>query len=234
MLNDDDDYKAISILSTEYDAGISTEYTSSIRSNRSLLKFILLSIITCGLYSLYFFNLCGRDLNLIAMNDGRKTSNFFLVFFCSLLLLAVFGTFPIYYFITHGGEIPAISSPSFVKIVHFTVMFALLVITLLPMLIWFHNFSSRVDNELQKRKTTYRFPPFAFWIFACVLPLVFSSCNIIFFLLSDTMPNVWVTSSVHVICGIASFSSMMIYLSFVIFDMNILAQCAIYRNVEFR
>ncbi len=233
MFNDDN-YKAISVLSTEYDSGISTEYTSSIKANRSLVALILLSVATCGLYPLYFFSMCGRDLNLIAMNDGRKTASFYLVFLCSFLLLAVVGTYPIYYYIINGGEIPFITDPGLAKTVMFAVMLGMLAVFLVPQLLWFHNFSLRIDNELQKRKTDYRLPLAVFWVFACILPVGFDIFCMIIYLVRDIIDIQWLTLSVCIFCIVASCVSMIIYLGFVIFTMNTLSQCAIYRNVEYR
>jgi hypothetical protein len=53
-----------------------------LKTNRSFLKFILLSLITCGIYSIYYFWDVGSDMNTIAGRyDGRKTMNFCLNLF---------------------------------------------------------------------------------------------------------------------------------------------------------
>ena len=233
MFNDDN-YKAISVFATEYDSGVSVEYTSSIKSNRSLLKLIVLSILTCGVYALYFCYMCGRDINLIAMNDGRKTANFILVFIFSLLMLGAVGFFPIYYYVSNGGELSFVSNTGFDKIFRFFMLVGLLALMLVPQLIWFHNFSLRVDCELQKRKTPYRLPTVIFWIFACIVPVFFYLCCIAVFILSDMIEAKWIISSVYAFCGVAASVSLIIYFGFVVFTMNALAQCAIYKNVEYR
>ena len=51
-------------------------------TNRSLLKFILLSIVTLGIYSLVFYTRLSKDINEIAgPHDGRHTMHFCLLAF---------------------------------------------------------------------------------------------------------------------------------------------------------
>lgn len=53
-----------------------------LKTNRSLGKFILLNIITLGIYSLFFFASIAHDVNLIcSKNDGKKTMSYWLLFF---------------------------------------------------------------------------------------------------------------------------------------------------------
>jgi hypothetical protein len=53
-----------------------------LKTNRNFIKFILLSLITGGIYSIYYFWAIGSDINTIAGRyDGRKTMNFCLNFF---------------------------------------------------------------------------------------------------------------------------------------------------------
>jgi hypothetical protein len=55
---------------------------SQLRTNRGLLKFILLSIITLGIYGLVVMSHISTDINVIATRyDGRKTMHYCLVFF---------------------------------------------------------------------------------------------------------------------------------------------------------
>ena len=60
-----------------------TEQTAiPLKANRSVLKFVLLSIITLGIYAIVFYTKLGIDLNRIAgRHDGRKTMNYCLVHF---------------------------------------------------------------------------------------------------------------------------------------------------------
>ncbi len=51
-------------------------------TNRSLLKLILLSIITCGIYGLIVLTSIGNDINVIASRyDGKRTMHFCLIAF---------------------------------------------------------------------------------------------------------------------------------------------------------
>ncbi len=45
-----------------------------IQADRSLLMYILLSIITCGIYSCYFVYTMARDINILCRDDNQKTS----------------------------------------------------------------------------------------------------------------------------------------------------------------
>lgn len=55
---------------------------SPMKTDRGLLKFILLNIITCGIYSIVFFSSLGEDLNLVARpRDGKNTMHFCLMYF---------------------------------------------------------------------------------------------------------------------------------------------------------
>ena len=53
-----------------------------LKTDRSLVKFILLNIVTCGIYGIVFFSCLGEDLNMIASRrDGKKTMHYCLVYF---------------------------------------------------------------------------------------------------------------------------------------------------------
>ena len=53
-----------------------------LKTTRGLLKFILLSLITFGIYSLVFFSKISSDINIIASrHDGKKTMHFCLLLF---------------------------------------------------------------------------------------------------------------------------------------------------------
>jgi len=68
-----------------------------IKVNRGLAKYILLSIITFGIYPLVFMSGISTDINLIASRyDGKKTMHFCLVFFIFSWL--TFGIVPIVWY----------------------------------------------------------------------------------------------------------------------------------------
>lgn len=51
-------------------------------TDRGMLKFVLLNLVTCGIYSLFFFSTLGEDLNFIAKpRDGKNTMHFCLMYF---------------------------------------------------------------------------------------------------------------------------------------------------------
>ena len=53
-----------------------------LKTNRGLWKFILLSIVTFGIYPLVFFSKLSTDINLIASrHDGKRTMHYCLLFF---------------------------------------------------------------------------------------------------------------------------------------------------------
>lgn len=53
-----------------------------LKTNRGLIKFILLSLITFGIYGLVVLSTISTDINIIASRyDGKKTMHFCLVFF---------------------------------------------------------------------------------------------------------------------------------------------------------
>lgn len=53
-----------------------------LKTNRSLLRCILLSFVTFGIYSLVFYSALGEDLNIVASKrDGKKTMHYCLLTF---------------------------------------------------------------------------------------------------------------------------------------------------------
>lgn len=56
--------------------------TIQLATNRSLLKFVLLSVITLGIYGIVVMSKISTDINLIASkHDGKKTMHYCLVLF---------------------------------------------------------------------------------------------------------------------------------------------------------
>jgi hypothetical protein len=54
----------------------------SLNTSRGLLKFLLLSFITCGIYSIVYFSVISTDINIISSRyDGRKTMHYCLLMF---------------------------------------------------------------------------------------------------------------------------------------------------------
>lgn len=93
-------------------------------TKRGLLKYILLSAITFGIYGLWQMSAISSDINVIASRyDGRKTMHFCLLFF-------IIGP------ITLG----------------------------IADLVWFHNISGRIGDELRRRGIPYSFGSSDFWL----------------------------------------------------------------------
>lgn len=44
-----------------------------VEENRSLVTYILLTIVTCGIYSYYFLYSIARDMNVVCAGDGKET-----------------------------------------------------------------------------------------------------------------------------------------------------------------
>ena len=45
-----------------------------VKEDRSLVMYILVSIVTCGIYSYYFLYSIAQDANVVCADDGKKTS----------------------------------------------------------------------------------------------------------------------------------------------------------------
>ena len=61
---------------------VNTAPVAQIHTKRGLLKFILLNIITFGIYSIVYFSSISSDINIIASRyDGKKTMHFCLLIF---------------------------------------------------------------------------------------------------------------------------------------------------------
>lgn len=74
-----------------------------VKNNRSIVLFILLSFISCGLYQLYFIHSVAKDMNRICSGaDRRKTAG--LLLFLILTPLTCF-LYPYYWFYKVGDRI---------------------------------------------------------------------------------------------------------------------------------
>ena len=70
---------------------------AQLKTNRGLIKFILLSAITFGIYGLVVMSALSTDINTIASRyDGKKTMHYCLIFF--LLTGRTFGIAPIVWY----------------------------------------------------------------------------------------------------------------------------------------
>ncbi len=65
---------------------IPTAPIQQLKTNRGLLKLILFSLITCGIYSIYFLYSVKRDLNIVAGNhNGSRTMGLILLIILSAI-----------------------------------------------------------------------------------------------------------------------------------------------------
>jgi len=64
-----------------------------ITTKRRFLKYLIFSILTLGIYSIYFWWLYVRDLNIVCQDYGKRSPSFIV-----LLLLSIV-TFGVYYFV---------------------------------------------------------------------------------------------------------------------------------------
>ena len=55
----------------------------NVKDNRSFWVYLLLSIVTCGLYSIYFWYVYVEDLNTIFYGDGEDSPNYIIVLLLS-------------------------------------------------------------------------------------------------------------------------------------------------------
>ena len=60
------------------------------KENRSLLVLVILSIITLGIYTLFFWHGYARDMNIVCAGDGRKTRGIIAQVVFSTLTLGIY------------------------------------------------------------------------------------------------------------------------------------------------
>jgi len=64
-----------------------------VKDNRSLLSYILLTIITLGIYQIWFLHHLAKDVNLLCEPDGKRTSGVLALFLLSLVTCGLYGFF---------------------------------------------------------------------------------------------------------------------------------------------
>ncbi len=104
--------------------GASAAPVAQRKINKGLLKYILLSIITCGIYPIVVLSSVSNDVNIAASRyDGRRTMHYCLLCFIVAPITLGIGS-----------------------------------------LVWFHNISNRIGNELRRRNIAYNFGAADFWL----------------------------------------------------------------------
>lgn len=77
---------------------------AQLKTNRKLIKFILLNLITFGIYSIVFYSSISTDVNIICSRyDGKKTMHYCLLFF--LVGIITFGIGDLVWFHKISGRI---------------------------------------------------------------------------------------------------------------------------------
>ena len=64
-----------------------------VKIHRSFIVFILLSILTCGIYSLFFWHSYVKDVNTICAGDGKNTRGILAAIIFSIFTLGIYSIF---------------------------------------------------------------------------------------------------------------------------------------------
>ncbi len=72
---------------------------------RNFVTFILLSLVTCGIYTFYFIYTTTRDINTMVGNDGRNTEPTTAI----LLSIVTCGFYTYYWYYDQGNRIKALA-----------------------------------------------------------------------------------------------------------------------------
>lgn len=76
--------------------GVASNAGEKLQTNRSLIRFILLGIVTSGIYMLYVYHKMAKDVNVACAGDGENTSEMPRFFLLSLVTLGVYSIFWVY------------------------------------------------------------------------------------------------------------------------------------------
>lgn len=61
--------------------------------NRGFYLYVLLNIVTCGIYGIYFWYCYNEDINIVCEGDGEPNMNYMLVWLFSILTCGVYGVY---------------------------------------------------------------------------------------------------------------------------------------------
>lgn len=75
-----------------------------IKTDRSLIGWLLLSIVTCGIYSYYFLYCLARDINVMCQEDGDSTPG---IAAFILLSFVTCGFYALYWYYKIGNRLQA-------------------------------------------------------------------------------------------------------------------------------
>ena len=71
-------------------------------SDRSLIAYILLTFITCGIYGWYFIYALARDVNAVCAGDGKSTAGLIKLILLSMITCGFYG---IYWYYSLGNRL---------------------------------------------------------------------------------------------------------------------------------
>ncbi len=65
----------------------------NVKTNRSLAAYILLNLVTCGIYSFFFIHSFAEDVNILCKEDGKHTSGLLAYIFLSFITCGIYGIY---------------------------------------------------------------------------------------------------------------------------------------------
>ncbi|MBO4750472.1 MAG: DUF4234 domain-containing protein [Lachnospiraceae bacterium] len=95
---------AFADIKNDFNNGGNVPMGGPLKSDRTLLGYILLTIITCGLYGYYFLYAMARDVNIACEGDGEETAG--LIAFI-LLSFVTCGFYAYYWYYKLGNRLAA-------------------------------------------------------------------------------------------------------------------------------
>lgn len=67
-----------------------------IKEDRSIVTYILLTIVTCGLYGFYFIYKLAEDVNVVCAGDGKETPGILKYILLTLVTCGIYGFYWMY------------------------------------------------------------------------------------------------------------------------------------------
>ena len=64
-----------------------------VNQSRSLLVYIILTFVTCGIYPLYFIYSFAKDVNIMCAGDGKNTSGLLMFIILSTITCGIYGIY---------------------------------------------------------------------------------------------------------------------------------------------
>lgn len=62
----------------------------TVKTDRNMWIVMLLSIVTCGIYSLFYWKSVEEDINTMCAGDGKETQNYWIAFLLGLLTCGIY------------------------------------------------------------------------------------------------------------------------------------------------